>query len=205
MHLGIRPLTGTRIALLRHGHTAWNRAGRIQGRVDEPLDAQARQHLARLRLPDIFDKAELAASPLARAIDTARLVSGRPPQITPELIEMDWGEWQGLHSADLLADGNSGYRHIEDWGWDFQPPGGETPMNVWNRVRPWIAAANGPLVAVCHIGVMRVLLARATGWDFSGPAPFQVKRDRLYVIDRKDDGELAFDGLPVRLIRLDRQ
>lgn len=147
----------------------------------------------------------MAASPLIRAIDTARLVSGRAPQIVPELNEMDWGEWQGLRGVDLLADARSGYRHIEDWGWDFQPPGGETPEMVWNRIKPWIASARDTNVAVCHIGVMRVLLARATGWSFSGPAPFQVKRDRLYIVETSDDGTLAFDNEPVRLIQTGRQ
>lgn len=150
-------------------------------------------------------EANVAASPLSRAIDTARLVSGRAPQIVPELIEMDWGEWQGLRSADLVADAISGYRHIEDWGWDFQPPGGETPKMVWQRIKPWIASVEGSNVAVCHIGVMRVLLARATGWDFSGPAPFQVKRDRLYLIETNDDGILVFKDAPVRLIQTGRQ
>ncbi|MEP0722438.1 MAG: histidine phosphatase family protein, partial [Marinomonas sp.] len=35
-----------KLALLRHGHTEWNRAGKIQGRTDIPLDAEARAHLA---------------------------------------------------------------------------------------------------------------------------------------------------------------
>ena len=150
-------------------------------------------------------EATLVSSPLSRAIDTAQLVSGRTPQIVPELIEMDWGEWQGLRGIDLLADASSGYRHIEDWGWDFQPPGGETTKMVWKRVKPWIVSAQGTNVAVCHIGVMRVLLARATGWNFSGPAPFQVKRDRLYIVDRNDDGTLVLNDEPVRLIQTGRQ
>ncbi len=149
-------------------------------------------------------EAALFSSPLCRAVETARLVSGRSPRIVPELIEMDWGRWQGLLSIDLAADANSGYRHIEDWGWDFQPLGGETPKMVWNRIKPWIAAAEGTIVAVCHICVMRVLLARATGWDFSGPAPFQVKRNRLYLIEADDDGALVFKDAPVRLIEIDR-
>ena len=40
-----------RLALLRHGHTDWNRAGRIHGRTDVPLDDEARADLAGLSLP----------------------------------------------------------------------------------------------------------------------------------------------------------
>ena len=112
---------------------------------------------------------------------------------------MDWGRWEGRHGTDLLADPNSGYRHIEDWGWDFQPPGGETPKIVWKRVEPWIASLEGSSVVVSHIGIMRVVLARATGWNFDCPPPFRIKRDRLYKVDVQDDGTLAFDNEPVRL------
>jgi broad specificity phosphatase PhoE len=191
-------LTRARIALLRHGHTAWNRAGRIQGQVDVPLDEEARDRLARLRLPDAYKQWTLVASPLCRAIETAQLVAKRSPEIVPELIELDWGVWQGLHGGDL-ADAKSGYRHLEEWGWDFQPPGGESPKMAWQRIAPWIAAARGTIVAVTHIGVIRVLLARATGWNFCGPAPILVKRNRLFVVNVTADGTLAIDGEPVRL------
>ncbi len=120
--------------------------------------------------------------------------------MAPELIEMDWGRWEGKRGIDLLADAHSGYRNIEEWGWDYMPPGGETPGMVWKRLQPWVTSLRGKTVAVCHIGVMRVLLARATGWGFEGQAPFHVKRDRLYVVDVADDGALAFDGNPLRLI-----
>jgi probable phosphoglycerate mutase len=192
-------LTRARIALLRHGHTAWNRAGRIQGQVDVPLDEEARDRLAHLRLPDGYKQWTLVASPLCRAIETAQLVAGRLPEIVPELIELDWGDWQGLRGADLLADAKSGYRHLEEWSWDFRPPGGESPKMAWHRLAPWIAAARGTIVAVTHIGVIRVLLARATGWDFSGPSPIPVKRDRLFIINVSADGTLAIDREPVRL------
>ena len=188
-----------RIALLRHGHTTWNRAGRIQGQADIPLDEEARDGLARLCLPDAYMQWTLVASPLCRAIETAQLVGGRSPEIVPELIELDWGEWQGLRGSDLVADARSGYRHLEEWGWDFRPPGGESPEMAWQRIAPWIVATRGTIVAVTHIGVIRVLLARATGWNFCGPAPIAVKRNRLFVVNVSADGTLAIDGEPVRL------
>ena len=125
-----------RLALLRHGHTAWNRAGRIQGRSDIPLDETARTDLAAQSLPEGWNDADLWSSPLTRASETAALVAGRAPQTTAALIEMNWGAWEGQHGVDLRADPASGFRDIEHWGWDYRPPGGESPLEVWNRINP---------------------------------------------------------------------
>ncbi len=191
-----------RLALLRHGHTDWNRAHRIQGRTDRPLDDAARTELAALRLPPPWDTADLWSSPLSRAVETAQLVAGRAPRTAPELTEMNWGAWEGQRGIDLLADPDSGYRHIEDWGWDYRPGGGESPADLWQRLRRWLTRLERDSVAVCHIGIMRVLLARAHGWDFDGPAPFKVKRNRLFVIGV--DGErLTAEPDPIRLLARD--
>ncbi|WP_299367899.1 histidine phosphatase family protein [uncultured Tateyamaria sp.] len=189
----------TRLALLRHGHTAWNRAGRIQGRTDIPLDDAARAHLAALRLPDDWAAADIVASPLRRAMDTAALVSSRAPRAEPALMEMDWGAWEGCQGAVLRADPEAGFRDIEDWGWQFSPPEGERPADLRDRLLPWLGGLQGDTVAVCHIGVMRVLMAMATGWDFDGPAPFRIKRDRLFVL-HVDGSALRAEDTPVRLV-----
>jgi len=137
-------------------------------------------------------------------VETGRIVGQREPTVVPELIEMDWGAWEGRSGVDLLADTASGYRHVEEWGWDFEPPGGETPARVWQRLAPWVGKVRGEAVVVSHIGVMRVLLARATGWNFQGPPPFRIKRDRLYSIHIHADGGLYHEGDPVRLIQTAR-
>lgn len=189
-----------RLGLLRHGHTAWNREGRIQGRTDIPLDDAAREHLAGLRLPDDWAEADLVSSPLVRAVETGEIVSGRKPVLHAALIEMDWGAWEGGQGTLLRADPESGYRDIEDWGWDYRPPGGESPGDLRARLLPWALGLRRNTVAVCHIGIMRVLMALATGWDFEGVAPFRIKRDRLFVI-RISHGVLTVEPEPVRLLR----
>ncbi|MBY6139726.1 histidine phosphatase family protein [Leisingera daeponensis] len=191
-----------RLALLRHGHTAWNRAGRIQGRSDIPLDDQARAELRGYALPEDWRRAELWSSPLMRAAETADLVAGRKPHVAPELTEMNWGEWEGLHGADLKDSPDSGFRDIEDWGWDYRPPGGETPAEVWSRVEPWLHGLTQDSLAVSHIGIMRMILARAHGWDFNGPPPFRVKRNRLFVVEISRSSLLPWPE-PVRLLRED--
>ncbi|KUP94454.1 glucosyl-3-phosphoglycerate phosphatase [Tritonibacter horizontis] len=190
-----------RLALLRHGHTPWNRAGRIQGRSDIPLDEAARAELAAQRLPDDWPQAELWSSPLLRATETATLVTGQTPRTDPALTEMFWGDWEGLKGVDLRADPASGFRDIESWGWDYRPPGGETPAEVWTRLQPWLARLSRDSVAICHIGIMRMILARAHGWNFDGPAPFQIKRNRLFVVEITDTGHgLTPWSTPVRLL-----
>ncbi len=188
----------SRLALLRHGHTDWNRAGRIQGRSDIPLDADARAELSGYHLPAPWDTASVWSSPLSRAAETALLVSGRPPKTSEALTEMNWGEWEGQRGVDLIQIPDSGYRHIEDWGWGFRPPGGESPADLWARIAPWLATLQGNTLAVCHIGIMRVILAKAWNWDFSGPAPFKIKRNRLYIVDLST---MRAEVEPIRLIR----
>ncbi|MEP1330775.1 histidine phosphatase family protein [Pseudophaeobacter sp.] len=191
-----------RLALLRHGHTAWNRAGQIQGRSDIPLDEAARVELSEFTLPAPWDQADLWSSPLSRAVETAEIVAGRAPKTAPALTEMFWGDWEGKKGLDLKANPSSGFRDIEQWGWHYRPPNGETPAEVWSRLAPWVDTLQRDTVAVCHIGIMRMILARAHGWNFDGPAPFRIKRNRLFVVEI-DGTTLTPWAAPVRLIRSD--
>ena len=175
-----------RVAFLRHGHTAWNREHRIQGRTDVPLDDDARTVLSDLQLPADWAQAEIWSSPLSRAIETATLVDNTP-RISTDLIEMNWGDWEGAHGAALLEDPTSGFKPIEEWGWSYTPPGGEPISDVAARVRHWLDGLQTDVVAVTHIGVMRAALALAWGWSFQGPAPFAIKRNRLYILEKDGD------------------
>lgn len=192
-----------RLALMRHGQTAWNRAHRIQGRTDVPLDETARRDLANLALGPPWDQAMLWSSPLLRARETAELVAGRSPRITEALIEMDWGDWEGRRGSELLGDPASGFRDVSDWGWSFAPPGGESPRDVRRRLERWMASLAGDNLAICHIGVMRVVLAIAWNWEFDGPCPFSVKRNRLYLLERVS-GVWRAEPEPVRLLQVQR-
>ncbi len=188
-----------RLALLRHGHTHWNREGRIQGRTDIPLDKTAKGDLAKLALPTHWRHAKLVSSPLVRAVETAELVSGRAPQPDVALMEMNWGDWEGKKAAELRADPQSDHKDIERWGWNYTPPNGESPASLRARLKPWVSSLSEDTIAVCHIGVMRVLLGLATDWHFAGPAPFQIKRNRLYIIDVKTE-KWQLEADPVRLV-----
>ncbi len=185
----------TTVGLLRHFETDWNALGRLQGRTDRPLTEAARAQADALGFPESWRAARLVSSPLSRAVETAERLSGRAPEIAPELIELSWGEWEGRTGAELLADPASGYAHVENWGWGKRPPGGESPADAWARIAPRLAAlaAEGrPALLVIHRGLMRVILAKAWRWDFDRKEPFRIKRERVYPV------ELSPAGAPLR-------
>jgi len=202
------PATGVPVALLRHFPTDWNVAHRLQGRIDRPLLPQSRAELARCALPASWSEARIVTSPLSRALDTATsLARGREVTVDPRLVELSWGEWEGKRGADLLADPKSGYRNVKDWGWWSRPPGGESPQDAWFRVKPALAeiAADGrPTVLVIHRGIIRVILAKAWGWNFDRPEPFAIKTARLAPVSLNEDGSPHTPGALVPLVVRDK-
>ncbi len=193
----------TRIALMRHFPTSWNQEHRLQGQTDIPLTDEARQQLRGLAIPAPWDTARIISSPLLRAAETARILArGRPVANDPRLVEIAYGEWEGQHGVDLLADPNSGYVNVEDGGWHRRAPGGESHWDAWQRVRPAlaeIAAEGAPALLVVHRALMRSILARAWQWEFDSPEPFKIKRGRLYPLTLLPDGTPTAPEEPARL------
>ena len=174
----------TPLVLIRHGATQWNLGGRIQGRADPPLAPAGRDAVSAWRLPpELTGDWTWLTSPLARARETAALlrvapVPVEPALIEPELVEMDWGAWEGRRLAALRAHEGAAMAAAEARGLDFQPPGGESPRQVQDRLRPLLerlAATERPAVAVTHKGVIRALYAQASGWDMTGRAPEKLR------------------------------
>jgi len=159
------------IAFLRHGATAWNAAGRMQGRADPPLSPNGRAALQGMRLPAALALARWVSSPARRARETADLLGADAVEVADALVEMDWGAWEGETLATLRRDPD--FAENEARGLDFQPPGGESPRAVLRRVAAWTATLTGdrPVVAVTHKGVIRAVLCLATGWDMLGKPP----------------------------------
>src|SRR5690349_10298516 len=146
------------LALLRHADTAWSAEGRIQGRHDVPLSESGCAALARFALPPTCHGMRVVTSPLARCVETARLLGARDALCDPRLVEMHWGEWEGRLLAELREELGEPMRENEARGWDFRPAGGESPREVWARIRPWlaeIAATGAPTLAITHRGVIR--------------------------------------------------
>jgi probable phosphoglycerate mutase len=186
---------------MRHMPTAWNAEGRLQGRRDAPLDPTA---IPAWRLPPELAGFRFLASPLARALATAARL-GVTPQTDPRLVEMSWGEWEGHTLADLRASFSGTLEELEAQGLDFRPPGGESPRDVQARVTPLlaeIAASGGDTAAVTHKGVIRAVLALATGWDMLGQPPYRLSWSAAHLFSLDAGGHPSIERLDIPLERL---
>jgi probable phosphoglycerate mutase len=174
------------LVLLRHGPTDWNAEGRIQGRSDRPLSREGR---ARVRD--------------WRARETAALLGHEGAEVVPELIETDWGQWEGERLTELRARLGESMVANEARGLDFRPPGGESPRDLQTRLAPWldrVATAKRPCIAVAHKGVIRALYALATGWELRGQPPDKLRPDCAHAFRLSSDGRLAVARLNLTLL-----
>ena len=160
-----------RIVFWRHGRTAWNAESRFQGQTDVPLDDAGREQaalaaaaLARLQ------PARIVSSDLARAMATAEALAQRTGLgVEPDarLRETFAGEWQGLTRIELEERFGTA---LAEWsaGADIRPGGGETRLEVADRVVAGVLAAlartpDGTLVVATHGGAARAAIGALVG------------------------------------------
>ena len=150
-----------RLVLLRHGETEWSRSGQHTGRTDIPLTAHGEQlATAAGALLTSYRFVLTLSSPLQRARRTAEL-AGLTPELDDDLLEWDYGAYEGLTTAEIRAE--VGY----DWSVfrDGVPPGqtpGETVEEVAARAsrvvkRAAAALVDGDVALVGHGHCLRVL------------------------------------------------
>jgi broad specificity phosphatase PhoE len=152
---------------MRHGETAWNREGRVMGDLDVPLSDVGRRQCedAATLLADLgIDR--IVTSPLARAAETAAIVAGRLGVGTSEdarLVEVRFGEWQGLTYEEVATDPRYRAFAIDPVG--CPTPGGETAADVQRRGLEGLdSATTGDCVlVVTHGDIIRTLLCHFLG------------------------------------------
>lgn len=192
----------TLLAMLRHGPTRWNAVGRIQGRTDVSLSEAGITEVKGWRLPPEVAGARWQASPLLRAVETARLLGAIDIELVPALGEMRWGEWEGRLLSEIRAADPEGVADIEARGLDFAPPGGESPRLVQARLRPWLESVTrrgATTLAVTHKGVIRALYAEASGWPMLGRPPDKLDWSCLHFFRLAPDGRPSLERMNVRL------
>jgi probable phosphoglycerate mutase len=150
------------IYLARHGETAWTITGQHTGLTDLPLTERGECNARRLgeRLKGL-EFARVVTSPLQRASRTCELAGfGSRAEIDPDLVEWNYGAYEGLRGADIRATRP---------GWDmFRDgfPGGESLDEIGaraDRIVSRIRSVNGSVLLFSHGHFLRVLAARWLG------------------------------------------
>lgn len=182
----------TRLILIRHGQTNWNVERRKQGRNDQPLNEEgARQaSLAARHVKENYDVTKVWASPLQRCYKTA-LEFGMPVHTSDHLLEIDYGDWEGMLAEDIEKTSPE----VAQKGADYvDPPGGEQRSNLPVRGNLWLEEANlradtGDVVLVGHGGSMKGLLAAVLDLPDSSMFNFVIDNCSVSVIGIHPTGQ----------------
>ena len=151
------------VYLARHGETAWTISGQHTGLTDLPLTAQGEAEAGRLR--DRLEGLTFAAvftSPLKRASRTCELAGVSPAEVESDLVEWNYGAYEGRTSADI---------HAERPDWElFRDgcPGGESPGEIGaraDRVIRRVRAVGGNVLLFSSGHFLRVFVARWLGLE----------------------------------------
>ena len=196
----------TRILAIRHGETAWNVGGRLQGHLDIPLNDAGRRQ-ARQLAQALAARGEaidaLYSSDLSRALDTARAVAnatGAPLATRTALRERFFGDFQGHSFAELaerLPDEAERWRR-RDPAW-APPGGGESLLQFQERVAHAVqalAAENtGKHIALfTHGGVLDVIYRAATGLGLQDARTWHIGNAAINRLLWTPDGGLTLVG-----------
>ena len=194
----------TRIVLVRHGETEWNKVERFRGRADVPLNDTGifQAEATARRIERAWQATAVYSSPLSRAMRTAEAIAGRSSlrvQIHAGLIDINYGKWQGLSPDEVRRQWPE---LLAAWYWEPHTvgiPGGESLDALRARcadaIRDVVARhSEQTVVLVAHTVVYRIILLIALG----------LGNDRFWHL-RQDTcalNEIAADGEDFTLVSM---
>ena len=199
----------TRLIITRHGETDWNVGEVFRGRIDVGLNetglAQAEalgHHLAD------FDIEAVYASPLKRALDTARAVAvyhSLEVSIAQDLADFNYGAWQGMSNSEVREKYADLYQRWLTAPHTVIMPDGESLDEVTERTRKVVdeivARHEGTVLLVSHRVINKVLICSLLGldnsrfWnirqDVTGMTTFEYEGGRFILTRHNDTSHLG--------------
>lgn len=135
-----------KLYIVRHGETDWNKALKLQGQTDIPLNEKGIKlaEITALGLKKVhFDY--IFSSPLSRAYKTAEILRmGRTINIVTDdrLKEISFGDYEGVKSSEISDEIDVFFHDPENY---IPPNGGETYEHLYERVKSFITDVIIPL------------------------------------------------------------
>lgn len=192
--------------LMRHAKTRWNIEKKIQGSTDTPLcrkgEFQAQQWAKKM---SDFRFAKILSSPMKRAVQTSAILAGElnlDIEVVPQLREQDFGQWEGEKISDLRNRFPGQVEALENLGWEFCPPEGESRNQVLKRAAAALLSideqpgeSGDHCLVVCHSSVIKCLVYHALGMDFSPNREKVLEPYHLHQLKLQQDGKKNHTGV----------
>lgn len=183
-----------RLLLIRHGEVDANVEYRFLGRRDDPLNETGLAQAERIgELCTSLPIDAVYSSPKERACTTAQAVAnatGVALQLDPRLVELDFGDWEGLTRRQIIDGDQNRQEFIARWDRDptLAAPGGESLAAVQERVVAFAddmvrTHAGATLAIVSHMGPIKALLCAALAVPLTGARRLFLDPGTVSVID----------------------
>jgi probable phosphoglycerate mutase len=194
----------TRIVLVRHGQTEWNRVERFRGRADVPLNETGltQAEATGKRVAVEWQPSAIYASPLSRAVKTAEAIARHfdlPVQIHHGIADIDYGQWQGLTPDEVKERWPEIHHAWYSALHTMRIPGGETLDDLRTRgmaaVKELAARHSGQtIVLVGHTVINRIILLGVLG--LGNERFWRLRQDTCAInVFEADDGEFTLVSL----------
>ncbi len=189
--------SSTRLLLVRHGETDWNRLARIQGHTDIELNETGRWQAERLADAVRHDGIQtIYSSDLLRASQTAGAIAratGLAVQLDRGLRERSFGRFEGRQFVDIEQSDPQAAGLWRRRDPTFEPPGGESLTQVYERAvstaERLSRAHRGQLIAlVAHGGVLDCLYRAAARIDLQAERNWSLGNASLNRLLHSDEG-----------------
>jgi broad specificity phosphatase PhoE/ribonuclease HI len=192
----------TRLILLRHGETSMTAERRYSGRGDVALTPRgtAQAKASGVRIAALTDQvAAVVTSPLTRCVRTAEevaaAVGSAPVLVEPDLVECDFGEWEGKTFSEVRRHWP---REMDEWlaSMAVAPPGGESFEAVTARVRRVVTRLlseyeAGTVVVVSHVTPIKLILRDALAAGDAFLHRLYLDAASISIVDSWPDGGVA--------------
>ncbi len=191
----------TKVLLIRHGETDWNKDLRFQGSTDIPLCKEGIQQakLASKKLAGNFDI--VYASPLDRAYETAKIIcenTSITPIINKDLREINFGPWEGYTLTQIQELYPNDFTNWRNDPIDGFFTGGdksikEVSIRCKNAILDIVNNNKGKtILIVAHGGILRAGLIGLFDWDMTMYHKFFLGNTSITTLTFHDDNETPF-------------
>ncbi|HYL17834.1 MAG TPA: histidine phosphatase family protein [Burkholderiales bacterium] len=189
-------MSTTEFIVVRHGETAWNAEGRIQGHLDSPLNEEGLAQA--LLLGDRLAResfSQLYSSDLGRALQTVQPIADRSGlRVTRDvqLRERHLGIFQGLTGIECEHRSPESYARFKARDPEHVIPEGESIRQVFERVSRVFTGlllrhAGERVVVVTHGGILDALYRFVNQVPLGKPRDFSIFNASINIV-RCDEG-----------------